>query len=161
MSLSTAPRLAPSESNSTDSRLLGELLVLPEERFTFPSGLFGFPDYRDFALVAAERQGFYWLQSLESPSLTFLLADPFASCEGFSVELGETDLVPLRAHRASDIGVLAIVTLPRSPGEPATANLQGLIALNFEEGMGRQVIVQDSSYGVRWPLDLNRMRLVS
>ena len=89
--------------------------------------------------------------------MAFLLVDPFAVAKDFYVDLPEGDLLPLKASHSSDIGVLAIVTLPRDPGDAPTANLQGLLALNYTKRMGRQVIIQDSRYGTRWPVNLQNL----
>ena len=96
-------------------------------------------------------------QFLDCQSLAFLLVDPFTLPEDFYVDLPEGDLLPLKGNRSSEVGVLAIVTLPRDPAETPTANLQGLLALNFTRRLGRQIIIQDSPYGTRWPLDLGAL----
>ncbi len=141
-----------------ESHVLGTLQVREDQCFTFPEGILGFPACKRFALLPAERTGFWWLQSLDCPSLTFLLADPFLFIEGFYVDLNEGDLLPLRATRASELGVLAIVTLPRTPLDPPTANLQGPLVLNPGKRLGRQVVLPHSPYGTRWPLELSRLR---
>jgi flagellar assembly factor FliW len=133
----------------------------PGPVFSFPAGILGFPACRRFSLVPADAEGFYWLHSLECSSLAFLLVDPFLAVEGFVVDLSETDLHHLQTSNAPEIGVMAIVTLPGDPGEPPTANLQGVLALNFSKFIGHQVIIQDSPYDTRWPLDLQRFSLAS
>jgi flagellar assembly factor FliW len=87
--------------------------------------------------------------------------DPFHVVEEFYVDIPDGDLRPLKADETSEMGVLAIVTLPaQGQGEP-TVNLQGLIALNFREKLGRQIIIQDSPYGLQWSLDLQRLNIAS
>ena len=49
---------------TVDSDLLGPLSVPARGILTFPSGMFGFPECRRFALVSAGRDGLFWLQSL-------------------------------------------------------------------------------------------------
>lgn len=161
MNTSTAARLKDDTQTVVESQILGALKVSAEECFEFPDGLFGFPASRHWVLVPAERAGFFWLQSLDCHSLAFLLVDPFALSEDFYVDLTEGDLLPLKGTRSSEIGVLAIVTLPRTVGEVPTANLQGLLALNFTRRLGKQIIVQDSQYGTRWPLDLGKVQAAS
>jgi flagellar assembly factor FliW len=137
----------------------------PEEHqaptFFFPDGILGFPTCRRFRLAPADLEGFYWLHSTETQPLAFLMVDPFRAIEGFFVDLGDADLHHLQARHAPDIGVLAIVTLPRRPGDTPTANLQGVVALNFAKRIGRQVILQETPYSTRWPLDLQRLSLAS
>jgi flagellar assembly factor FliW len=161
MSTTAAVALKRPTSLGVESHMLGTLTVRAEERFEFPDGLFGFPACKRFALLPAEHPNFFWLQSMDSGSLAFLLVDPFAVVEDFYVDLNEGDLSPLQAGEDSGIGVLAIVTLPRTHEDSPTANLQGLLALNFNRKLGRQVIIQNSEYGTRWPLDLRRLKAVS
>ena len=66
----------------------------------FAQGLFGFPECRDFALIAAPRPGYYWLQSREFPTLAFLLVDPFLHFDEYAVDLGEGDSAALGAGDA-------------------------------------------------------------
>jgi len=161
MSTSAASALTDSASTSVESHILGALSVKPEECFDFPDGILGFPACKRFALVPAERPNFFWLQSVDCGSLAFLLVDPFAFIDEFYLDLNEGDLLPLKGGRDSEIGVLAIVTLPRKPDAAPTANLQGILAFNFTRRLGRQVIVHDSPYGVQWPMDLGRLKAAS
>jgi len=129
--------------------------------FAFPHGILGFPSSKEFTLAAAELPGFYWLQTSNPGPLAFLLVDPFRLLEDFSVDLPDTELIHLQTNHAPEVGVMAIVTLPTSSNAAPTANLQGIVAFNFNKRIGRQVIIQDSPYGTRWPLDLERLRLAS
>ncbi len=161
MSTSTVSAMEETRTQGVESQILGRLDVPAEEVFHFPKGLFGFPACTRWVLVPSERQNLLWLQSLDHASLAFLLVDPFTLVDEFFVDLPEGDRIPLKAGKASDIGILAIVTLPETPEDSATANLQGLLALNFPRRLGRQVIIQDSEYGTRFPLDLRRLSLAS
>lgn len=136
------------------SDLLGTLAVAAESVFTFPAGMYGFPECRRFALLPAGREGLFWLQSLEHAPLIFLLADPFHFFPGYAVELSVGDRTELRATDAADVAVLCVVTLPRTRHEAPTANLQGPVALNFAAGLGRQLALSESRWGVRCELEI-------
>ncbi len=141
---------------TVDSDLLGPLAVPARGIFTFPSGMFGFPECRRFALVSAGRDGLFWLQSLEHATLAFLLADPFQFFPAYAVELGAGDRAELAVEEASEVAVLCVVTLPRRRDEAPTANLQGPVALSFRSGLGRQLALAESTWGTRCTLDLGR-----
>ena len=138
-----------------ESKLLGSLAVPVHQIIDFSLGLFGFPEAHKFALLPGERDGFFWLQSQEFEALTFLLIDPFALVEGYAVDLGPKDIKELMPEDASEIAVLAILTLPSKPGEMATANLQGPLALNQKKRVGKQLALE-SPYGIRFPVELRR-----
>jgi len=123
---------------------------------TFREGLLGFSKAHRFTLLKTEAPGFFWLQSLDEESLAFLLVDPFDFFDDYSVELEPADVTALGASRLNDVAVFGIVTLPSEPEEDCTVNLLGPIVINLEEGIGRQVVLHDSPYGVRAILDLER-----
>ncbi len=119
------------------------------QHIVFPTGLFGFPECREFLLTATGRPGFYWLRSCEHQPLVFLLADPFVFFPGYTVDLSDGDVAGLDSRDPSELAVLAIVTLPRAPGEPLTANLQGPVVLNLGRRVGRQIVLTDRDFGLR------------
>ncbi len=139
------------------SSLFGEIRVRRADVLHFPNGLLGFPECRNFALIEAQSAGTYWLQSIEHPVLVFLLVDPFLAFDDFTVDLGPKELASLKIKDPSDVAILSIVTLSRSPDEPATANLQGPIALNTRTRVGKQIAIDKPELGVRCPLDLKKL----
>lgn len=139
---------------SVHSALLGPLTVTPNELLNFPAGLFGFPECRSFVLVATERPGMFWLQSVEDGALAFLLVDPFPVFKEYAVDLGPLDLAKLQSSDVAHVAILGIVTLPRSRDEKPTVNLQGPLALNLVGRCGMQMAIPESTFGVRYPFDL-------
>jgi len=154
MSLNAALAFEPSMTVHSD--LLGPLTVAPEDVVRFPSGLFGFPECREFVLVPGSREGTYWLQSVEHGTLAFLLVDPFLFFDDYAVDLGAADRAELEVEEASDVMVLTIVTLPRTRREPPTTNLQGPLALNLRSRKGKQVAISERDLGLRVPVDLSK-----
>lgn len=152
----TAPALVtiPSPAMHLRSDLLGEIDVAEDELITFPAGLFGFPECRRFALLQGSRDGTFWIQSVEHSALAFLLVDPFVYVPGYVVDVAAGDLQELEAAGSGDVAILSIVTLPRAERERPTANLQGPVALNLRARVGRQIVIPDSPWGVRQPVDL-------
>ena len=152
----TSAAAAPSSATAdvyVASQVLGDLDVPSSQIYTFADGLYGFPGAGTFALLPAEREGLFWLQSLDFEALTFLLIDPFRFVDGYSVELDVSDFAELTPNDPSEILVLAILTLPQAQGEPATANLHGPVALNVVVRLGRQIALE-SAYGLRHPVHL-------
>jgi flagellar assembly factor FliW len=133
------------------SDILGTLSVDSTSILNFPRGLLGFPECRSFVLLPSERTHVYWLQSADYSSLAFLLVDPFIFFEGYTLDLAATDL---HAASPNEVSVLAIVTLPGDPGERPTANLQGPVVINTPLCEGTQVVLAESSYGIRESFDL-------
>lgn len=135
------------------SDLLGTLTVESSAVLTFPKGILGFPECREFVLLPSEREHVYWLQSVQYSSLAFLLVDPFVFFPGYTVDLSTTELLR-RPGGLDEITLLAIVTLPRARDERPSANLQGPIVIDIAMGQGQQLVIADSSYGIREAFDL-------
>lgn len=137
-----------------DSDLLGAVEVPAQAAFDFPDGVLGFPERRRFALVPAGREGLFWLQSAEDAALVFLLADPFRLMPDYELDLPPAELAPLGVATAGELAVLAIVTLPAAPGEPASVNLRAPLLLGTATQRARQLVLQSERYGIREPLSL-------
>jgi flagellar assembly factor FliW len=146
--------LASGDLITLESVLLGRLEIRTETVITFPAGLPGFVMLRRFALVDTQRGDLVWLQSLDDPELTFLLADPFTVVPGFEVDLPSADLAALGASANPDaLLVLAVVQL--SGGHPSHANLQSPIVIDRVRRQGRQVVLPESRYGMSYPIAIS------
>jgi flagellar assembly factor FliW len=139
------------------SDLLGDLQVRSSDTLYFANGMLGFPECRRFALVRAEHDGLFWLQSIEYSTLAFLLVDPFAVIPEYSIDVAPTQLADLGAYRPADIALLSVVTLPAVPTDQPTANLQGPIAINFATRAAKQLVMSETDFGVRCPIDLKQL----
>ncbi|MGQ0766226.1 MAG: flagellar assembly protein FliW [Gemmatimonadota bacterium] len=131
------------------SELLGEMIVSETEVFNAPSGIYGFPESRRFALVRAARSGMYWLQSIDHSALAFLLVDPFSRFPGYHLDLDDSETARLGTADPQNVLALAIVTLPGGHEAPWTANLHAPILFNVESRSAFQSIRADDSFGIR------------
>jgi flagellar assembly factor FliW len=140
---------ATAQALSVPSSLLGTVEVHADAVYTFPLGLYAYEAARHFALVPSGRDGVWWLQSLEDPSLVFLLTDPFLHRPEYEADLPDADLAPLAPSGAQgELAVLAIVTLPTDRAGTPTANLRAPVALNVHTRLGRQLVLQGDRWGL-------------
>lgn len=118
----------------------------------FPNGLFGFPDQKRFVVLASpEEAPFLRLQSVEDPTLNFLVVSPNAVAEDYQPDVSEEDTQFLGLQADQDALLFNIVSI-QSNGE-ASANFKGPIVVNRRTLVGRQVIpVNASQCPVRYPL---------
>jgi len=140
-----------------ESKLLGPLHVKPSDVLLFPDGMLGFPECRRFALLRGGGEGLFWLQSMEYPTLAFLLADPFTIDSSYSFDVQPSQIADLGDGDLADVGLLSVVTLPASRDEQPTVNLQGPLLINFKTRQAKQVVSGDDQFGVRCPVDLYRL----
>jgi flagellar assembly factor FliW len=132
--------------------ILGPLQVRDAHVLRFADGLLGFPECREWIVLESRRPGTAWLQSLDRAPLAFLLLDPFTAFDGFAVDVPAGALRALRATPSDAVAVLAPVALPAAPGAPATANLKGLVLINWNARTGVQCVIDSGPWSVREPV---------
>jgi flagellar assembly factor FliW len=139
---------------AVDSAVLGRVAVPAASVYTLPAGLVGFGQYTRYALVPSGREGVFWLQSLDEPSLAFVLADPFRAVPGYAADIPDPELAPLGAGGEGDFVVLVVVTLSGTAGVPATANLRAPLVFNVVTRRARQIVLPDDRLGTAEPIQL-------
>jgi len=126
--------------------------VQPEKVFSFPQGLIGFESHRDFLLIERNNKSqFLWLQSLSNPDLCFLVIDPKKVMDSFNPEISQEDRLSIEAKNGDVVSFLSLVLVDESH-ENISVNLKSPIALNREKKVGRQIILDDERYPVRFKI---------
>jgi flagellar assembly factor FliW len=127
------------------TKAYGMVDVNEHQKVTFPSGLFGFESLKDYVLLDAEQQPFYWLQSLDEEKTAFILIDPFIFRPDYEMDIDNEELRPIGITDPEKAVIFTIVTVP-SDNSPMTANLQGPLVINRDSRLGVQAVLTDS----RW-----------
>ena len=127
------------------TKAYGPVEVKEQQKITFPQGLFGFESFKDYVLLDAEQQPFYWLQSLDVEQIAFVLINPFMFRPDYEMNIDNEELLPIGITEPDKALIFSIVTIP-ADGEPITANLQGPLVINRENKLGIQAVLADS----RW-----------
>jgi flagellar assembly factor FliW len=112
------------------------------QKITFPEGLFGFESYRDYVLLDAEKQPFYWLQSVDSVQAAFILINPFLIRPDYEVNINNEELSDIGIDGPEKALIFSIVTIP-ADRSPMTMNLQGPLVINRDTRIAKQVILTD------------------
>ncbi len=119
--------------------LFGDIEINDEFKIVFTAPILGFEDEREFILIKEKDDSpFCWLQSLKTPELAFLLADPFVFFSEYLVELDDS-------YRDRDIVIYVIVTL-NEDFKLSTANLVAPIIIDVESKEASQIILENSPY---------------
>ena len=127
------------------TKTMGTVEVAEERLISIPSGLFGFEEYTDFALVDSEYEPLIWFQSLQEPNLAFLLIDPFIIADDYEADIDDSELLRIGIKDPADVSVFTIVTVP-GDGGPVTANFQGPLIINKKNHLCMQAILDGSKY---------------
>jgi flagellar assembly factor FliW len=118
---------------------------------TFPRGMIGMADLSRFVMMplAAQEPTFYWLQSLDDPTVAFLVVDPTRFFKDYSVSIREETQADLNLADAKDGQLLVICN---RVGEWITGNLQGPLVINARTRMAQQVVLTEKKWTCRQPL---------
>ena len=119
-----------------------------KQHIKMPEGLLGFEEYTEFELTESEYKPFMVLQSTQDINLSFFLIDPFLFRPDYEMDIDDAMLLKIGIENPSDVIVLAIVTIP-SDGSSVTANLQGPVIINKQNGNAMQVALGDGRWSTK------------
>ena len=138
-----------------NTRVFGEVEITDDKIITFPGGIIGFPDMKQFTLLHDEEQGvsagIRWLQSLEEPGFALPVMDPLVVKADYNPEIDDELLKGIGEVTADNLLVLVTVKVP-SDLTQMSVNLQGPIIINVDERKACQIIVDTDTYPVRFPI---------
>lgn len=136
-----------------ETRVFGEIEIDDSKIIHFPSGIIGFPELTEFALLFDEAKGkdtpIRWLQSMQEPSFALPVMDPLLVSLDYNPEVEDDYLLPLGEMKQEDTLVLVTVTVPKDL-TAMSINLQAPIVINAEKKRGTQVIVNTEKYPVKF-----------
>ena len=135
------------------TRVFGEIEIDDNKIIHFPSGIIGFPEMTDFAIIYDEEKGknapIRWLQSLQEVGFAMPVMDPLLVAEDYNPEVEDDYLIPLGEMKAEDVLVLVTVTVPKDLTK-MSVNLQAPIVINAESKKAAQIIVNAEQYPIKY-----------
>jgi flagellar assembly factor FliW len=118
----------------------------------FDEGLIGFSEFKDYVLMENDSLApFRLLQSLESPKVGFLVLEAATLVPNYY------ELVPPREWESLGVDgqtkplAFVIVVIGSTP-QASTGNFQAPLLINYDQMLGKQVILTDSGLSVRQSL---------
>ena len=135
------------------TKLFGEIEVDNDKKITFPQGIIGFPDLKDFLLIHdSESKGeIRWMQSIQEPAFAMPVIDPLMVAADYNPSIEDELLKPLGDINEDNTLVLVTITVPHEI-ENMTVNLKAPIVINGENRKANQIIVEDDKYVVKFPV---------
>lgn len=129
------------------TKRFGEVEFEQDKIVEFPRGLIGFPDYTQFIVMDLydTNHDMKWLQSVQEPSLGFVVISPFSIFPDYAPHVSFNDMAELRASQPDELVVMAVVTVPKNI-KSASANLQAPILINPSKRIAKQVILTSPEY---------------
>ncbi|MFV2046281.1 flagellar assembly protein FliW [Metabacillus sp. YM-086] len=135
-----------------ETKYHGEITIDENEIIKFQNGLPGFITEKKFILLPLDKESpFSILQSIVTTELGFVVVNPFYIKKDYEFVLTDGEKETLQITNVEDIVVLTIMTVKDSL-KNSTANLQAPIIINHKKRLGKQVILNNPKYSVRYPL---------
>ncbi len=125
----------------------GEIEVDESKVVHFKDGMPAFEDEHEFIVVPYDMGSpYYFLQSLDTPELTFLLAMPYLFFPEYEFEIDDDVLEEMGIKDREQMLVYAVVTIPNGRIKEMTANLLAPVIINTETRQAKQVVLEGSKY---------------
>lgn len=128
----------------------GVVEIADDRVITFPKGLLGFSEHKRYCLLEpAEDSAFFWLQSVDDPTLAFVVTDPSFFVPDYSVPIRAEQMGELVLTKLEDAQVFVIVN---KVDQTLTGNLQGPLVINTITRSGEQFVLAEKRWNTRHPL---------
>ena len=135
-----------------ESPSLGCVTFKERDVILFPNGLIGFEEYTNFTLVVQpELAPFKWLLNIEEPSLCFPVVDPFFIMEEYNPLPPVEEIKSIGLNDIKDAQLYAIVNVGQEAIQ-VSANLRGPLVINEQRRLGKQIVLVDSNYLLKYPI---------
>ncbi|MCH8074293.1 MAG: flagellar assembly protein FliW [SAR324 cluster bacterium] len=130
----------------------GTIDVDEDQVVTLTEGMLGFSECGRFVMMDDEiGDPFMWMQSLEIPSLAFVVIDPAVILPSYHFSVKKEQIKGLETEDINELQVHVIVTMAANILD-VTVNLQGPLVVNKEKRIGTQIVLNDPNFSTRHPL---------
>ncbi|GAG17723.1 unnamed protein product, partial [marine sediment metagenome] len=122
---------------------------------TMPSGVLGFPDKKRFVILQhKENSPFFWYQSVDDPTLAFVITSPFPFKPDYEVDMDDVlkEMSWNEGREDNSLELYVIVNIPKGSPDKMTANLIGPILINNRTLQAVQMVISNSLYSHKFPL---------
>ncbi len=128
----------------------GVVQIAEDRVIHFPKGLLGFTSHTRYCLLEpGDDACFFWLQSVDEPSLAFVITDPSLFIPEYSVPIRPEQMSELKLDKLEDAQVFVIVN---KVDATLTGNLQGPLIINTLTRTGEQMVLAEKRWTTRHPL---------
>ncbi|MHA6258387.1 flagellar assembly protein FliW [Sporosarcina sp. CAU 1771] len=130
----------------------GTIKINPDQTWSFPKGLPGFETEKEFTLLPIEDNNeFQVLQSIQTSDIAFIVTNPYTVIEDYSFKVDEPTIDLLEIEKQEDVFVLGVLSL-KDPFETSTINLQAPLIFQTKVKKAKQMILNDTTFGMRHPI---------
>ncbi len=121
----------------------------------FDDGIPGFDQNKEFVVVKDENYApFEWLVCVDGTNLRFAMLNPMVVDPTYNPNISKPQIEGLGIEATEDIMMYCFVTIAPDPSS-STINFMGPVLINTALKKGRQIILENSSYGTKEPIIRN------
>ena len=132
-----------------DSIRFGQLEIPDDKVITMKRPILGFEHLSRFCLIEREEMApFFWLHSIEDSTTAFIVLNPAILQKDYRIEVNPKEIAELEITNLEAVETYVVVTVPDDPRQ-MSANLQGPILVNTDNGYAKQLILVNSDYKVK------------
>lgn len=141
------------------TRDFGEITIKLADIIFFPEGLYAFEDETEFVLLNGEDASIpaRWLQSVKTPELCFIVFDAYIVMPNYAPLYSDKELRILDCEDKSRLEYYLIAVIPNDFAN-TTVNLKSPIVFNKAKNKAKQIILDNVSYPIKYPLFQNERR---
>ncbi|NLJ66197.1 MAG: flagellar assembly protein FliW [Clostridiales bacterium] len=133
----------------------GSVEVDDDKIIHFEDGLPGLENLTKYIILSPpELDPFHILQSIEDQDIALTIADPFLFKKDYSPLIKDKVFDELKIEDNKDTALFTIIVIPQDYRK-MTANLMAPILINPDRMLGKQVILDEGDYPVRYPIFKN------
>ncbi|HMA60800.1 MAG TPA: flagellar assembly protein FliW [Halanaerobiales bacterium] len=140
------------------TRDFGKVNIDEDKIIEFPDGLPGFKEEKEFVLLPLDEDSlFVIMQSVNTPELAFITIEPRNIIKDYEFVISEKTEELLQIEGIEDIILLNIVNI-KDKLQDMTINLAAPLVININKNLGKQIILDDSKYPVKFKLENNEAK---
>ncbi len=125
----------------------GEIEIDDSRVVHFKDGIPAFEDEHEFVILPYDEDSpYYFMQSLKSPELAFVLTVPFLFFPDYTIEIDDDTVKKLEIKNQEKVELYSLLTIPNGSVRYMTANLLAPIVINDENMQAKQIVMDKSNY---------------
>ena len=125
----------------------GEIEVDEEKIVHFKDGIPAFEEEHEFLIIPYDDESpYYFMQSLQTPELAFLITTPFIFFPEYVIEIDDETVKELSIKNQEDVMLYALITIPNGSVRYMTANLLAPVVLNTDNMQAKQIVMEKTRY---------------
>lgn len=133
----------------------GTINIEEENIINMPFGMLGFLDKKRFVILQHKKNSpFFWYQSIDDPSLAFVITNPFLFKPDYEIDMDDVlkEMSWNGDRGKNNLDLYVVVNIPKSSPDKMTANLIGPILINNMARQAVQIVISNSPYTHKFPL---------